>query len=121
MKGARLARLPAAGKEHTRIERGQPRTLATVFGKVTVTLIAYRATGAADLHPADAVLNLPAGMHSHGPAAWPRWSLPAARSTGPTNGSTPAAGIGKRQIAELAMTAAPDIDVFYDAPARLSR
>jgi hypothetical protein len=30
-------------------------------------------------------------------------------------GSTPAAGIGKRQIAELAMVAAADIDAFYDA------
>ena len=40
--------------------------LATVFGKVTVARIAYRGTGVADLHPADAVLNLPDGMHSHG-------------------------------------------------------
>ncbi|BAC73404.1 hypothetical protein Save01_01388 [Streptomyces avermitilis] len=28
--------------------------------------IAYRGTGVADLHPADAVLNLPDAMHSHG-------------------------------------------------------
>ena len=55
-----------AGCERTRIERGRRRVLATVFGKVTATRIAYRGTGVADLHPADAVLNLPAGMHSHG-------------------------------------------------------
>lgn len=37
-----------------------------MFGKVTVVRIAYRGTGVGDLHPADAVLNLPDGMHSHG-------------------------------------------------------
>ncbi|MED7829019.1 hypothetical protein VXC91_46205, partial [Streptomyces chiangmaiensis] len=56
----------ATGVERSRIERNRHRTLATVFGKVTVTRIAYRGTGVGDLHPADAVLNLPDGMHSHG-------------------------------------------------------
>ncbi|WST82428.1 hypothetical protein OG762_50425 (plasmid) [Streptomyces sp. NBC_01136] len=55
-----------AGVGRSRIERGRRRMLATVFGKVTVVRIAYRGTGVADLHPADAVLNLPDGMHSHG-------------------------------------------------------
>jgi hypothetical protein len=47
-------------------EAGRARTLATRFGEVTVTRIGYRAGGAADLHPADAVLNLPVEKHSHG-------------------------------------------------------
>ncbi|KEG37969.1 hypothetical protein [Streptomyces griseorubens] len=55
----------AAGVERTRIERGRRRP-ATVFGKVTVTRIARRGTGVEDLHPADAALNPPSGMHAHG-------------------------------------------------------
>jgi hypothetical protein len=55
----------AGGVEHTRVEPGHQRALATVFGTVTVTRMAYRAPEAANLHPADAELNLPAGRHSH--------------------------------------------------------
>lgn len=47
-------------------EPGRQRVLATRFGEVTVSRIAYRARERADLHPADAVLNLPAERHSHG-------------------------------------------------------
>src|SRR5215211_2184202 len=47
-------------------EPGRERALATMFGQVMVTRIAYRARGLPDLHPADAVLNLPAETHSHG-------------------------------------------------------
>lgn len=47
-------------------EAGRQRPLATRFGEVRVTRIAYRARGGADLHPADAVLNLPVEEHSHG-------------------------------------------------------
>src|SRR5262245_61581464 len=47
-------------------EDGHERGLATRFGLVTVTRIAYRARGRANLHPADAGLNLPVEKHSHG-------------------------------------------------------
>jgi hypothetical protein len=56
----------ADGVVRARGERGHQRDLATVFGTVTVTRIAYRASGVANLYPADAVLNLPVGRHSHG-------------------------------------------------------
>jgi hypothetical protein len=56
----------ADGVTRTRAERGHSRPLASVFGEVTVTRIAYRAPGAANLHLADAALNLPAEKHSHG-------------------------------------------------------
>jgi hypothetical protein len=49
-----------------RVEPGRRRGLVTVFGEVTVTRMAYRAPGAANLHPADAALNLPEEKHSHG-------------------------------------------------------
>jgi hypothetical protein len=45
---------------------GRERGLATIFGEVVVDRVAYRERGHADLHPADAVLNLPAEKHSHG-------------------------------------------------------
>ena len=51
----------ADGIARTRAEKGHGRPLATVFGQVTVTRIAYRAPGAPNVHPLDAALNLPAG------------------------------------------------------------
>jgi len=93
----------ADGVARTRAETGHTRPLATVFGQVTVTRIAYRAPGAANLHPADAVLNLPEEKHSHGlrklaAAEAPRGSFEAAgeaitRATGAT--------VGKRQVEQL--------------------
>ncbi|MEV6942771.1 hypothetical protein AB0N07_12375 [Streptomyces sp. NPDC051172] len=88
-----------------------------MFGKVMVTRIAYRGGSVADLHPADAVLNLPAGMHSHGLAKLA--AIEASRGSFAEayeriNGVT-GAGIGHRQVQELAVGAAADIDDFYDA------
>jgi hypothetical protein len=107
----------AAGVERTRIERGRRRILATVFGKVTATRIAYRATGSGDLHLADAALNMPAGMHSLGLARLAatesaRGSF--AEAVDRVNALT-GAGIGHRQVQELAVAAAADIDAFYQA------
>ena len=50
----------------TRAEKGHTRALASVFGQVTVTRIAYRAPGAPNLHLLDEQLDLPAGKYSHG-------------------------------------------------------
>jgi hypothetical protein len=101
----------------TRVERDHRRGLATVFGQVTVSRMAYRALGARNLYPADAVLNLPVGLHWHGlhrlvalesvrgsfeTAAEAIW-----RNTG--------VRIGKRQVEELAQGAAVDIEAFYTA------
>ena len=54
------------GVPRTRTETGHARPLATVFGPVTVTRMAYRAAGVPNVHPADAQLNLPEEKHSHG-------------------------------------------------------
>src|SRR5487761_1415473 len=56
----------AHGVGHRAIEAGHHRPLVTIFGDVQVSRLAYRAMGQANLHPADAVLNLPAEHHSHG-------------------------------------------------------
>jgi len=103
------------GIARTRAERGHPRLLSTVFGQVTVTRIAYRAPGAANVHPADAALNLPPGRHSHGlsrmiGAAAADVSFGAAcqriaRETG--------SALGRRQGEELARAAACDFAGFY--------
>jgi hypothetical protein len=54
------------GTSRGRVESGHARALETVFGTVTVERLAYRAPGLGNLHPADAVLNLPVERHSHG-------------------------------------------------------
>ena len=56
----------ADGVERGTAEDGRERALVTRFGQVIVARVAYRGRGLADLHPADAVLNLPAEKHSHG-------------------------------------------------------
>ncbi|MFF4754921.1 hypothetical protein ACWD5R_43885 [Streptomyces sp. NPDC002514] len=107
----------AAGVLRSRIERGRNRMLATVFGRVTVVRIAYRGTGVADPQPADAVLNLPDGMHSHGLARLA--AIESARGSFADAceriNTVTGSGIGHRQVQELAVSAAADIDAFYDA------
>ncbi len=107
----------ADGVTRTRAEAGHTRPLATVFGEVTVSRIACRAPGALNLHPADAELNLPGEKHSHGIR-----KLAAAESA---RGSFDDAGsaitrstgvrVGKRQVEQLAVRAAADVDAFYAA------
>jgi hypothetical protein len=118
-KARREARFPEVtgtdGVTRRSAEHGHARWLATRFGRVNVTRIAYRARGASNLHPADAALNLPVEMHSHGlrrAAAEQavRGSFDTARDQ--INQST-GAGIGKRQVEALTVRAATDIDAFY--------
>jgi hypothetical protein len=104
-----------------RAETGHRRGLATVFGPVTVTRIAYRAPGHRNLYPADAALNLPAGRHSHGlrrlaAIEASRGSFAEAAEAIRRASGTP---IGKRQVQQLAAAAAADVDAFY-ATGRLS-
>ncbi len=107
----------ADGVTRTRAEAGHGRPLATVFGQVTVSRIAYRAPGAGNLHPADAALNLPEEKHSHGLRRLA--AAESARGSFQDAGSaiTRATGIrvGKRQVEQLAVRAAADVDAFYAA------
>ena len=101
----------------TRAETGHARALATVFGEVTVTRIAYRAPGAPNLHPADAALNLPEEKHSHGMRKLA--AIESARGSFESDAAaiTRATGTvaGKRQVEQLAARAAADVDGFYAA------
>jgi hypothetical protein len=103
------------GTPRRNVERGHERDLHTVLGEVHVTRLAYRAAGSENLYPADAQLNLPPARHSHGihrlaALEAPRSSFEdaqaaIARQTGQQ--------VGTRQLRELTLAAAQDVDVFY--------
>ncbi|MDX3640901.1 hypothetical protein [Streptomyces sp. MB09-02B] len=114
----------AAGVERTRIERGRRRRLATVFGKVTVTRIAYRGTGVEDLHPADAALNLPSGMHAHGLArSRPRATASPRRASGSTPSPAPESGTARSRNSSSPPrpTSTPSTTPSYRPPAPTPR
>jgi hypothetical protein len=119
----------------SRVEDGHTRGLVSVFGPVTVTRKAYRATPvrpgehadtapeagmtktAGNLYPADAVANLPVGRHSAGLARLA--AVEAARGSfdDAQAAITRATGarVGKRQVEDLAAAVAVDVDAFYAA------
>jgi hypothetical protein len=124
LRTTREVRLPvltdAAGICRGAVERGHRRPLQTVFGAVNVDRLAYRHRGEANLYPADAALNLPTEVHSHGlrelaAVESARGSFDDARSA-----LRRATGveIGKRQVERLAGRAAVDFEAYYEQPTR---
>jgi hypothetical protein len=121
LRAAREVRMPVVtGADATvrrSVERDHERALATVFGEVRVTRMAYRAKGSTNVYPADARLNLPVERHSHGlrrlaAVESVRGSFAAAGAAiGRVTGNEP----GKRQVEALARAAARDVDAFYAA------
>ncbi len=109
----------ADGYRRGRAEGGHERGLATRFGPVNVARIAYRARGRANLHPADAALNLPVEKHSHGLRKLA--AVEAARGSfadaSAAIGRATGVRLGRRQVEELAARAAIDVDGFYTAHA----
>jgi hypothetical protein len=107
------------GRLRTRRESGHQRLLATLFGTVTVTRCAYRAPGAVNVYPADVALSLPDRRHSHGLAklavleavrgSFDDAKTAIARRCGPVT--------GKRQLEQMVVTAAADINAFYSGQA----
>ena len=102
------------GVLRTRAEKGRERPLATKFGQVTVSRIAYRAPGAPNVHPLDAALNLPEEKHSHGLRKLAAVEAVRGSHEGAAAAVTRATGvkIGKRQAEELVLRAACDVDGF---------
>jgi len=96
-------------------EPGHVRALGTVFGQVGVSRIAYRGRGLANLHPADAALNLPAEKHSHGLRRLAAIESSRGSFDGAVQGIERATGqqLGKRQVEDLAARAAVDFEAFY--------
>ena len=103
------------GVPRRRAERGHARTVVTWFGPVVIRRLAYRAPGAANLHPADAVLNLPARRYS--------WAVQQAAVRYALAGSYEQAqlwlqdltgvSIGKQQLEQILAEAARDAPGFY--------
>jgi hypothetical protein len=101
---------------HNAVESDHHRPLETIFGEVTITRLAYRAKGAANLHLADAELNLPKERHSHGLRE--RCAIEAARGSykEAISAVQRATGVelGKRQVEGLAARASVDFCAFYE-------
>ena len=105
----------AAGVPRTRVERGHARTVVSQLGSVVIRRLAYRAPGQPNLHPRDAVLNLPVRRYS-----WPvqqavvRYVLAGAYEQA-RQFLQAAAGItiGKQQLEQIAAEAARDAPGFY--------
>ncbi|MCT9084810.1 ISKra4 family transposase [Streptomyces fulvoviolaceus] len=105
----------ADGQVRPHREAGHSRTLACVFGTVTVTRCAWRGKGQTSVHPQDAALSLPAGLHSHGlrrlavleavRGSYDQAKEAIDRRCGKV--------LGKRQAEQLVVAAAVDIDLFY--------
>lgn len=98
-------------------ERGHERWLSTVFGLVRVRRIAHRGPRVSNVHPADALLSLPAGRHSAGlrrmavveavRGSFDQALAAVERQCGPV--------LGKRRLEELVVETATDVDSFYRA------
>jgi hypothetical protein len=107
----------AAGVEHRRTERGHVRHLACTVGTVSVHRLAFRAPDTENLYPADAVLNLPAGLHSHEVAKLA--AIESARGSfadaAEALARTCGAGVAAPQaVRAMAIGAAADFAAFYD-------
>jgi hypothetical protein len=97
------------------VERGHTRGLLSVFGEVTVRRMAYRASGAPNLYPADAGLNLPVEKHSHGVRRLAAIEATRGSYQDAHDALVRSCGIsvGKRQLEELTQRSAVDVDDFY--------
>ena len=110
----------AAGVPRPRAERGHARTMISQVGPVVIERMAYRAPGQPNLHPRDAVLNLPPRRYS--------WCLQRAVVEYVLAGAyeqarrfvAAATGvmIGKQQLEQITIEAAADAAGFYPALAR---
>jgi len=119
MREERVQVVDAEARVHASVEPGHRRHLSTVLGTVSVERLAYRHLGASNLHPADAALNLPAELHSHGlrrlaaiestRGSFDDASQAIERSTG--------VSVAKRQVESLTAAAATDVEDFYAARA----
>ncbi|WTX00980.1 ISKra4 family transposase (plasmid) [Streptomycetaceae bacterium NBC_01309] len=113
--GARPQVVGPEGRPRPWREPGHARWLACLFGVVRVRRVAHRGPGLPNVHPADAVLSLPAGRHSMGlrrlavveavRGSYDQAAEAVERRCGKV--------LGKRRLAELVVAAAADVDAFY--------
>ncbi len=108
------------GVVHGAVEASHRRPLATIFGTVDVERLAYRHRGHPNLHPADALLNLPTERHSHGlrrlaaveasRGSFEEAAAALERATGQH--------VGKRQVESLSARSVTDVEEFYETSER---
>src|SRR5680860_1208220 len=110
----------ADGARRGSVEPGHARPLQTVFGAVDVTRLAYRRRGERNMCPADAALNLPRELHSHGLRELSAIEASRGSFEDATDAIRRVTGVrlGKRQLEQLAARAAADFEAFYAQPAR---
>jgi hypothetical protein len=109
-----------AGVARGAVERDHCRPLASVFGEVTVTRLAYRRRGLENLYVADGVLNLPVERASHGVRRLAAIESARGSFDDATDQVRERTGLmlGKRQVEQLAQRAAVDFEEFYATNAR---
>jgi hypothetical protein len=110
----------AEGTGRGSVEAGHVRPLQTIFGEVDVTRLAYRRRGQHNLYPADAVLNLPIELHSHGLRELSAIESARGSFEEASEAIRRATGIqcGKRQVEQLAARSAVDFEAFYQHASR---
>ncbi len=111
----------AGGVHRPNVETGHRRGLATVFGEIAVTRLAYRHRGRPNLHPTDAALNLPDEKHSHGLRRLAAVEGSRGSFDDAIDAIERAVGqhVAKRQVEALVRRAAVDVDEFYANIVRL--
>jgi len=111
----------AEGTGRGSVEAGHVRPLQTIFGDVGVTRLAYRHRGEDNLYPADAALNLPTELHSHGLRQLSAIESARGSFAEATEAVRRATGVtlGKRQVEQLAARSAVDFEAFYENPSRV--
>ncbi len=97
--------------------RPSSRPMLSIVGLLDVPRLAYQARGVEGLHPMDAALNLPCGLYSHvvRRAAAERVACDAYEEVASAMTERTGVAIGKRQIEQIAASAAHDFDTFYAA------
>ena len=97
------------------VETGHRRLLASIFGTVTVGRCAWRAPGQRNVYPADATLRLPRLRHSHGLRRLAALEAVRGSFDQATEAITRRCGrvAGKRQLEQLTVATAADVDAFY--------
>lgn len=112
--------IDAEGIHRGSVEADHARPLATIFGAVEVTRLAYRRRGHPNLCLADAGLNLPRELHSHGLRELCAVESARGSFAEATEAIRRATGVrlGKRQTEQLAVRAAADFEAFYSRSTR---
>ncbi len=115
----RVRVVDAGGVAHGVVEAAHRRQLQTVVGSVGVERLAYRHVRSANLHPADAALNLPDQLHSHGLRRLAAIESTRGSFDDASQALERATGVAvvKRQVEDLTSRAAKDVERFYQTRA----